>query len=108
MNKKEIIKKLISEIEELKDEKGYIQAGIPYFKGLFGRDSLIAAWQLLKYDSLIAKNTLSVLASLQGKKENIKTGEEPGKILHEYYPEDTPDKWWKEYKENIKWLQRGL
>ncbi len=107
MQKKEIIKKLIKEIEELKDKRGYIQAGSPHFKGLFGRDSLIVAWQLLKYDPLIAKKTISILAKFQGKKEDIKTGEEPGKILHEYYPDDTPDDWWDKHKKKVKWLKKG-
>ncbi len=107
MQKKEITIKIIKEIEELKDKRGYIQAGAPRFKGLFGRDSLIVAWQLLKYNPLIAKNTLSILADFQGKKEDFKTGEEPGKILHEYYPKDTPNDWWDEYKKHIKWLKRG-
>jgi glycogen debranching enzyme len=108
MNKKELIKKLSLEIEKLKDKRGYIQAGSPRFKGLFGRDSLIVAWQLLKYNPVIAEKTISILASLQGKKENIETGEEPGKILHEYYPEDTPDLWWEKNKQGIKWLKRGV
>ena len=95
------------EIEELKDKRGYIQAGAPRFRGLFGRDSLIVAWQLINYDPSIAEKTLLTLASLQGTKEDIKTGEEPGKILHEYYPEETPDDWWKEHKEQIGWLKRG-
>ena len=107
MKKKTETEKLIREIEKLKDKKGYIQAGIPRFKGLFGRDSLIVAWQLLNYDPSIAEKTILILASLQGKNKNIKTGEEPGKILHEYYPKDTPDDWWKKYKEDIKWLKRG-
>ena len=95
------------EIEELKDKRGYIQAGAPRFRGLFGRASLIVAWQLINYDPSIAEKTLLTLASLQGTKEDIKTGEEPGKILHEYYPEETPDDWWKEHKEQIGWLKRG-
>ena len=98
---------IYKEIEELKDKRGYIQAGAPRFRGLFGRDSLIVAWQLINYDPSIAEKTLLTLASLQGTKENIKTGEEPGKILHEYYPKETPDNWWKEHKEQIGWLKRG-
>ncbi len=107
MNNKELVKKFSSEIEKLKDKEGYIQAGSPRFKGLFGRDSLIAAWQLLNYDDSIAEKTISILASLQGKKENVKTQEEPGKILHEYYSKNTPDSWWNEHKGKIKWLKRG-
>lgn len=100
-------KEICEEIEKLRHKDGYIQAGAPRFKGLFGRDSLIVSWQLINYDSSIAENTLLALASLQGTKENIKTGEEPGKILHEYYPIETPDDWWEKYKEPISWLKRG-
>lgn len=103
----EIKKQLLKEIESLKDKKGFIQAGFPKYLGLFGRDSLIVAWQLLDYDSLIAKNTLLVLAELQGKKIDFKTEEEPGKILHEYYPKNTSDDWWKKYKAKSKWLKKG-
>ncbi len=104
---KKRIDKLSTDIEKLKDSRGYIHAGAPKFRGLFGRDSLIVAWQLLKYDPSIAEKTLTFLASLQGAKKDLSTGEEPGKILHEYYPEDTPDLWWKKHKESISWLKRG-
>jgi len=85
----------------------FIMAGSPCFLGLFGRDSLITSWQLLDYDPQIAKSTLKILAKFQGKKIDFKTGEEPGKILHEYYPKSTPDSWWQKYKAHIKWLKRG-
>ncbi len=107
MKKKLKINELLSEIEKLKDKRGYIQAGIPRFKGLFGRDSLIVAWQLLNYDHSISEKTILMLSSLQGKNKNIRTGEELGKILHEYYPKNTPDDWWKKHKADIKWLKRG-
>ena len=93
MGNKEIRENLVKEIEFLKDEKGYIKAGFPKFLGLFGRDSIIVSWQLLKYDSLIAKKTILSLAQLQGKNDDIKTGEEKGKILHEYYPLSTSEDW---------------
>ncbi len=108
MSQKEIIRQLVADIEKLKDKQGYIQAGLPNFRGLFGRDSLLTAWQLLPYDKSIARKTLFVLAGLQGKKENPKTGESPGKILHEYYPKDTPDNWWQKHKSRFKdWLKKG-
>ena len=104
----DILKKLEIDVKRLKTPQGYLWAGIPRFQGLFGRDSLISAWQLLEYDSDIAKNTLQILAKLQGTKENFETGEEPGKILHEYYPKNTPDAWWKKSKTTYnKWLKRG-
>ena len=85
----EIKKTLLREIESLRDKRGFIRAGLPRFGRLFGRDSLIVAWQLLDYDPEIAKNTLKVLAGLQGKATKKRTEEEPGKILHEekgYFP----------------------
>jgi len=102
-----IEKKLWRDINLLRDKQGFIRAGFPRFLGLFGRDSLITAWQLLDYDSLIAKNTLSILAKFQGKKINSETEEEPGKILHEYYPRDISNVWWEKYKARHKWLKKG-
>jgi len=98
---------LLKEIEELKAPQGYLYAGLPRFRGLFGRDSIIVAWQLLHYDPSIAKNTLKELAKLQGEKENDLTGEEPGKIPHEYYSKNVSDEWWEEYKSHYDWLERG-
>lgn len=86
---KQIQKQLMKEIKSLKHKKGFVRAGLPRFGRLFGRDSLIVAWQLLGYDSEIAKNTLETLIQLQGKVMNDQTEEEPGKILHEekgYFP----------------------
>jgi len=51
---------------------------------LFGRDSLISAWQSLSFDPSIAAGTLRVLANFQGRTVNMKSEEEPGKILHEH------------------------
>lgn len=60
-----------------------LSAGIPWFSTLFGRDTIIAAWQTLILDPQIAKNTLMVLAEYQGKTYDEWREEEPGKILHE-------------------------
>ncbi|MGF1590843.1 MAG: glycogen debranching N-terminal domain-containing protein [Pleurocapsa sp.] len=60
-----------------------LSAGIPWFSTLFGRDSIIAAWQTLILDPKIAKDTLIVLAQYQGKTEDQWREEEPGKIIHE-------------------------
>lgn len=101
---------LKQDINLLKSKEGYIKAGYPGFMGLFGRDSLITAWQLLDYDPMIARNTLFVLSKLQGKKTIKATGEELGKILHEYYPENmdvTDYKFFNKYKSHISWLKPG-
>ena len=61
-----------------------IAAGIPWFATMFGRDSIIAAYQSLMLNPMLASETLRVLASQQGKETNDWRDEEPGKILHEY------------------------
>ncbi|MGC2109131.1 MAG: glycogen debranching N-terminal domain-containing protein [Candidatus Korobacteraceae bacterium] len=61
-----------------------IAAGIPWFATIFGRDSIIAAYQSLSLNSQLAVDTLRVLARYQGKKYDDWRDEEPGKILHEY------------------------
>jgi len=73
---------LLSDMEVLKAPKGYLKAGNPYFDTLFGRDSLIAAWQMLRIDSRIAKATLYWLAFYQAETINDKADREPGRILH--------------------------
>ena len=59
-------------------------AGIPYYPRNFSRDSIIAG--ILSGDGDTLKNQLSFSAFLQGKAKDPKTGEEPGKIFHEYPP----------------------
>ena len=82
--KKELIKrKILSEIKQLKDKKGFLKAGLPRFNRLFGRDSLISAWQLLDWNPGICKATLEILCQWQGKVINKEREEEPGKIIHE-------------------------
>jgi glycogen debranching enzyme len=61
----------------------YYAAGLPWFSTLFGRDSLIAAYQTLAFDPRTAAETLRLLASRQGTKVDEWRDEEPGKILHE-------------------------
>lgn len=84
MNIRRVKCKLLENIEELKSPIGYLNAGHPRYNTLFGRDSLISAWQMLKIDTSIARSTLETLARYQGKVLNPQAEEEPGKILHEY------------------------
>jgi glycogen debranching enzyme len=60
-----------------------VSAGVPWFSTLFGRDSLITASQCLMLNPQIAKETLKLLATHQGKTDDEWREEEPGKILHE-------------------------
>jgi glycogen debranching enzyme len=62
---------------------GYYAAGVPWYATLFGRDSLIAATQLLAFDPPMAEQTLRVLAGLIGAHDDPEHDEEPGKVLHE-------------------------
>ncbi len=61
-----------------------IAAGIPWFDTIFGRDSLIAAYQALVLNPQLAADTLRVLAHYQGNAVDDFRDEAPGKILHEH------------------------
>lgn len=65
------------------ENETFFAAGVPWFVALFGRDSLITAWQMLAYNPRIAEQTLRLLAKYQGTKEDQWRDEQPGKILHE-------------------------
>ncbi|MFC6358422.1 MGH1-like glycoside hydrolase domain-containing protein [Luteococcus peritonei] len=64
-------------------EHTFLAAGAPWYFTLFGRDSLIAARNLLAHDLGVATGTLKVLARLQGTVVDVDRAEQPGKILHE-------------------------
>jgi glycogen debranching enzyme len=64
-------------------DDGYYAAGVPWYATLFGRDSLIAASQMLAFDPPMAAQTLRVLAGLLGTRDDPEHDEEPGKVLHE-------------------------
>lgn len=61
-----------------------IAAGIPWFATIFGRDSIIAAYQSLLLNPKLTGDTLRVLSRYQGTKVDDLHDEEPGKILHEH------------------------
>ena len=84
MNIEEIKNKLRRDVEKLRSPYGYLNAGYPRYYTLFGRDSIISAWQMLKIDPSIAQATLQILSKYQGKTVDPKSEEEPGKILHEH------------------------
>jgi glycogen debranching enzyme len=80
----ELRRELLADLDRLRDLAGYLRAGWPRYNTLFGRDSLISAWQTLGIDPSIARATLLVLAKFQGHSIDDASEEEPGKILHEY------------------------
>lgn len=60
------------------------------FHALFGRDSAIVSLQVLPARPEVARATLRALARLQGKAADPATDEEPGKIVHEWWPQAPP------------------
>jgi glycogen debranching enzyme len=62
----------------------FIAGGAPWFVAPFARDSLIAALQVLAFDPRPAVGVARQLAAHQGVRHNPETGEQPGKIPHEF------------------------
>lgn len=58
-------------------------AGTPWFATAFGRDSLLAAYQVLDLTTTPAEATLRYLAAYQATEVDAFRDAEPGKILHE-------------------------
>jgi glycogen debranching enzyme len=58
-------------------------AGLPWFMTMFGRDTLLTAYEALPFAPRLAEGALRALAGLQGSKVDDRHDEEPGKILHE-------------------------
>ena len=71
------------------DGEPYFAAGIPWYATLFGRDSLIAAIQLMPFAPEVAAGTLRLLAARIGREHDPSREEEPGKVLHELRPGET-------------------
>jgi glycogen debranching enzyme len=66
----------------------FIGAGVPWFLTLFGRDSLWAARMMLPLGTRLAEGTLRALARRQGTRSDARSGEAPGKIMHELRRQD--------------------
>lgn len=77
---------LVRDIDALRSPEGYLNAGIPNYNHLFGRDACVSALQLLEYDPSIARVTLRVMARYQAKKHGLMNEAYPGKMPHEHYP----------------------
>jgi glycogen debranching enzyme len=70
-------------LEVRRGEHRFTAAGVPWFVGLFGRDSLLPTIQCLAFNPELGARTVRSLAHWQGKKDDENTREQPGKILHE-------------------------
>ena len=70
-------------LEVRRGEHRFTAAGVPWFVGLFGRDSLLPTIQCLAFNPDLGARTARALAHWQGKRNDAKTREQPGKILHE-------------------------
>ena len=66
----------------------HLAAGVPWFTGLFGRDSLIASLAALPFRSDLAVDALRVLAAAQALEDDPERDAEPGKIPHELHDGD--------------------
>jgi glycogen debranching enzyme len=81
-----ILKRSLDDLDLLHSEldgHSYYAAGVPWFATLFGRDSLITAFQTQSFVRGIAEETLRLLAGRLGQERNDERDEEPGKVLHE-------------------------
>lgn len=58
-------------------------AGIPWFGTFFGRDAVIASYQMLAWNPSYAYHTLHTLAAWQGHQDDPEREEELGKMVHE-------------------------
>jgi glycogen debranching enzyme len=63
--------------------RAFVAAGAPWFMTLFGRDSLLTAWMALPLHVGLSIGTLQQLASVQGRRIDPITEEQPGRIMHE-------------------------
>jgi glycogen debranching enzyme len=74
----------LSMLQSMFDGLSFYAAGLPWYGTLFGRDSIIAALEMLAYEPQIAEQTIRLLAKYQGTQSDRWRDEEPGKILHEF------------------------
>lgn len=82
----EVVARSLSDVALLEVHRGehrFTAAGMPWFVGLFGRDSLLPSIQCRVFNPDLAPRTTKALIHWQGTKDDAMTREEPGKILHE-------------------------
>jgi glycogen debranching enzyme len=82
----DVLARSLSDVALLEVKRGehrFTAAGMPWFVGLFGRDSLLPTIQCLAFNPDLGARTTKTLAHWQGTKDDPRTREQPGKILHE-------------------------
>jgi glycogen debranching enzyme len=72
-----------ADLARLRTPQGWLEAGRPRYRRLFGRDACITGWQRLHEDPDVAVASLRALAARQGRTDDPIRDEEPGKIPHE-------------------------
>lgn len=68
---------------DVADDAWVVNAGVPTYTGLFGRDSLTAAWQAALVGPEILRGTLARIAATQATEDSAWHDSEPGKMVHE-------------------------
>ncbi|MEV1112569.1 glycogen debranching N-terminal domain-containing protein [Micromonospora sp. NPDC049751] len=72
-------------VKEINGQKVVLlAAGMPWFLTLFGRDTLITAYQSITCGPDVARGALVALAAHQGTVVDDFSDQDPGKILHEF------------------------
>ena len=61
----------------------FANAGVPWFTGFFGRDSITTGWQSAILGPELLRGALELAARTQGKRDDPWTEEEPGRMVHE-------------------------
>lgn len=83
----EIIPGVLDAYQSLKTKNGmgiYTSNGAFYNHTLFGRDSAMTAKFVADFDHQVTRDTIVALAALQGQEDNLVTGEQRGRIHHEF------------------------
>lgn len=90
------------DLDLLASPQGWLQAGLPRFARLFGRDSAISALQVLDERPHVATATISALAATQGTAYRPRRDEQPGRIAHEV-PVRRADRVRMELRKQFRW-----
>jgi glycogen debranching enzyme len=70
-------------LEAMAGDGWLVNAGLPLYTGLFGRDVLTTGWQAALATTELMKGALAITARLQATNDDTWTDAEPGKLIHE-------------------------